>query len=177
MVIFPQSTGRSFALSFHLEIHGDTSTRRMLRYMQLLLIIIIYVGVHTVTSLESDDVSQNENARQGKLLSLFQIVRFTNDPCVGQGNRNGTCYTTAECASKGGLSSGTCAQGYGVCCSFVGNCGGTLSENGTYFESNGGETGACKLKICPCSDNICQVHLLIARLYFLVTCLLKCQDI
>eukprot|EP00094_Tigriopus_californicus_P013712 TCALIF_13269-PA protein Name:"Protein of unknown function" AED:0.59 eAED:0.59 QI:0/0/0/0.33/0/0.33/3/0/68 len=42
---------------------------------------------------------------------------FTNDPCVGQGNRNGTCYTTAECASKGGLSSGTCAQGYGVCCS------------------------------------------------------------
>ncbi|XP_059097782.1 uncharacterized protein LOC131892064 [Tigriopus californicus] len=97
--------------------------------------------------------------REGKLLSLFQIVRFPNEPCIGQASKNGTCYTADECTSKGGTNAGTCAQGYGVCCTFTENCGATSNENCTYFESSGGEIGACQLKICPCSDNICQLRL------------------
>ena len=38
-------------------------------------------------------------------------------------------------------------------------CGGTSSENCTYFQSGGQEVGQCRLKICPCSDNICQLRL------------------
>ena len=29
---------------------------------------------------------------------------------------NGTCYTAEECASRDGVASGSCAEGYGVCC-------------------------------------------------------------
>ena len=38
------------------------------------------------------------------------------------------------------------------------NCGSTSTENNTYFESRGSESGSCRLKICPCNDNICQVR-------------------
>ena len=30
--------------------------------------------------------------------------------------QNGTCYTKDECEEKSGTSAGTCAEGYGVCC-------------------------------------------------------------
>ena len=39
------------------------------------------------------------------------------------------------------------------------SCGGTSSENCTYFQSDGNEIGQCRIKICPCSDNICQLRL------------------
>ena len=39
------------------------------------------------------------------------------------------------------------------------SCGSTSSENCTYFVSTGGEVGACRIKICPCSDDICQMRL------------------
>ena len=38
-------------------------------------------------------------------------------------------------------------------------CGDTSSENCTYFQSSGTEVGQCRLKVCPCSDNICQLRL------------------
>ena len=38
-------------------------------------------------------------------------------------------------------------------------CGDTSSENCTYFQSNGKEVGQCRLKICPCSEHICQLRL------------------
>ena len=38
-------------------------------------------------------------------------------------------------------------------------CGGQSSENCTYFVSDGKEIGQCRIKICPCSDNICQLRL------------------
>ena len=63
-----------------------------------------------------------------------------------------------ECSTKGGTNDGSCANGYGVCCTFSGRCGQTIAENNTYFESGGSEGGECKLTICPCSDNICQVQ-------------------
>ena len=100
-----------------------------------------------------------EDTRQGKVLSLFQIVRFPNDPCIGNGDKNGTCYTADECESKNGVSSGSCADGFGVCCTFSATCGSSTSENCTYFESTGSESGSCSIDICRCSDNICQLRL------------------
>ncbi len=63
-----------------------------------------------------------------------------------------------ECAQRGGSSAGSCAAGYGVCCTFTIGCGGTSSENCTYFQSGGSEIGQCCATICPCGDNICQVR-------------------
>ena len=48
-------------------------------------------------------------------VSLFNVVTFPNDPCDA-GSRNGTCYTKEECSQLGGTNDGSCAQGYGVCC-------------------------------------------------------------
>jgi len=94
--------------------------------------------------------------------ALFQVpnqpVTFPNDPCDAD-TKNGTCYTAEECSQKGGTNSGSCASGYGVCCTFALNCGQQSSENNTYFESKGTESGSCTLKICPCNDNICQLRL------------------
>lgn len=102
--------------------------------------------------------ARQRKQKEGKLLSLFNIVTFPNDPC-NAGSKNGTCYTKEECSTKGGTNDGACASGYGVCCSFAVKCGTTISENNTYFESGGSETGNCKLKLCPCNNNICQLRL------------------
>merc|ERR1719367_510544 len=121
--------------------------------MRLLLIsIAILCFFQATTAVES------ERSRDGKLLSLFNIVTFPNAPCDAD-TKNGTCYTAEECSQKGGSNDGSCASGYGVCCTFALNCGQQSSENNTYFESKGTESGSCTLKICPCNDNICQLRL------------------
>ena len=117
-------------------------------------------------------------------MNVFQVVRFKNNACTGtdNANSNGTCYSAAECSTRGGSNVGSCAGGYGVCCSckffehfykkiaFLKKnvfcllveygCGRTTSENCSYFQSPGTvDKGECRLRICPCSDNICQIRL------------------
>jgi len=50
------------------------------------------------------------------VFSLFTLVKFDNGICGGLNGENGTCVAAAECAQRGGVSSGVCANGYGVCC-------------------------------------------------------------
>jgi len=99
--------------------------------------------------------------RDEKLISTFQIVRFPNDVCVGTSSRNGTCYTSAECSDKGGTSAGSCADGFGVCCTFlITTCGQSSSENNTYWtQPSTVSAGTCDLTICPMSDDICSLRL------------------
>ena len=35
---------------------------------------------------------------------------------MGTDNRNGTCYTSEECEDRDGAAAGSCADGYGICC-------------------------------------------------------------
>lgn len=116
----------------------------------LTLLIPLVCGEDTVDTVERDQ----------KLLSSFQIVRFPNDGCVGSNNRNGTCYTSQECSSKKGSSSGSCADGFGVCCIFIiSACGMTTAENSTSWTNPTTVTaGACKLTVCP-SAAICSLRL------------------
>jgi len=113
---------------------------------------------HGAKEAESIAERQQED-RDAKLFNVFTVVRFKNDPCQGTSSRNGTCYTESECTNRGGSNSGSCAQGFGVCCTFIANCGASVAENCTYFESRGGEQGACSIQICPCSSGICQMRL------------------
>jgi len=58
-----------------------------------------------------------------KAVSIFNVVKFKNDPCGATDMRNGTCYTESECQELSGTASGSCAEGYGVCCVFTVRCG------------------------------------------------------
>jgi len=110
----------------------------------------------------SVDTEEQKNA---KLISTFQVVRFPNDACQGSNSRNGTCYTSQECTSKDGTSAGSCADGFGVCCTFIINtCGSTSSENLTVWTQpttidTTNDAVSCGLTICPMSDDICSLRL------------------
>jgi len=120
--------------------------------MKYLIALAVLFFAYNVTAIES------EPKRDAKFLSMFNIVRFPNDACDG-GSRNGTCYTKEECSNKGGTEDGDCAQGYGVCCTFISNCGASLSENNTYFESTGDEKSHCSIQVCKASSTIVQLRL------------------
>merc|ERR1711976_50925 len=125
--------------------------------------IFIFLGVLFLGSFNLRSEGKIENStssdRHKKILNLFTVVRFPNNGCTGNNGFNGTCYTSEECENRGGSSGGSCGGGYGICCTFTVGCGETSSENCTYFQSSGQEVGACRLKICPCSENICQLRL------------------
>merc|ERR1712117_184703 len=121
--------------------------------MKYLIVLAVLFFVQNVTAVEV------EQQRDGKFVSMFNIVRFPNDHCDAGGSRNGTCYTKEECSNKGGTEDGSCASGYGVCCTFVVNCGVTISENNTYFESDGDEKSHCSIKVCKASEKIVQLRL------------------
>ena len=79
-----------------------------------------YFGFITILFIISLVFAANDNAieestRKGKILNLFSVVRFPNSVCRGD-VLNGTCYSAEECSTRGGVQSGTCAGGYGVCC-------------------------------------------------------------
>ena len=116
--------------------------------------LIIFGFVSTLATLE-----YNGTEKAGKILNFFTVVRFPNNACTGTNNLNGTCYSAEECESKTGSSAGACAGGYGVCCIFQLSCGQTTSGNCSYFQSNGQEVGQCRLMVCPCSNDICQLRL------------------
>merc|ERR1712141_64914 len=102
-----------------------------------------------------------------KAIGIFNIVQFPNDLCVSSNaNQNGACYTSEECSSRDGVASGTCADGYGVCCIITATCGSTTSENCTYLSQSAsttpstdeGSTG-CSYKICPRDTSISRIRL------------------
>jgi len=95
-----------------------------------------------------------ETDRDGKLFSVFQIVKFNNDACNAVDGTMGTCYTASECTAKGGTERGPCASGFGVCCvSVVDPCGtSAVSLNNSYivnpgYPNNVGATGAADCSV------------------------------
>eukprot|EP00095_Tigriopus_kingsejongensis_P007868 maker-scaffold127_size327531-snap-gene-0.7 protein:Tk07868 transcript:maker-scaffold127_size327531-snap-gene-0.7-mRNA-1 annotation:"PREDICTED: uncharacterized protein LOC101744434" len=125
----------------------------MTNFWLLVVILFNFVPLSTLAQ------KNGTNTREEKLLPLFQIVTFPNDNCAGSTSRNGTCYTSEECSSKGGSSSGSCASGYGICCVFSLGCGSTSSENCTYLtQTSSTTTASCVYNICKCSSDICRIR-------------------
>merc|ERR1740129_2169665 len=124
--------------------------------LSLLTLVIVCVAEPNLEELLTTKTTQT---REGKILPVFQVIKFPNDICTGA-TRNGTCYTSEECSSKGGTSDGTCASGFGVCCIFTLACGGSASENQTYLvqASVTTLTSPCKYTICPVATNICRIR-------------------
>jgi len=101
-----------------------------------------------------------EESNRDARFSIFQIIKFANEPCEG-GTRNGTCFTAQECEDQGGTDSGSCADGFGVCCSIVLTEGGSSSLNQSYMVQDASTTvaqGVMMYKICPCSTDVCRIR-------------------
>lgn len=104
---------------------------------------------------------EETNTRDGKLFPVVQIVTFENGPCTASSGEVGTCYSQKECGNLGGSASGTCANGFGVCCVLTATCDGSLSVNGTYFVNPGYPSsysipGMCMLELIP-PPGTCQI--------------------
>merc|ERR1711963_817913 len=113
---------------------GNMLASKMEKSNLLLGIITMLLG------LANSEQTEENSARNSKVLPIFQVVRFPNDICViSGGTKNGTCYTAEECSNKGGTNGGSCASGFGVCCVFSAGCGSVSSENCTYFGATGKE--------------------------------------
>merc|ERR1739844_157945 len=125
--------------------------------MWLLATLLLVISVSSTAAEEAQPEDGQE--REGKVLPIFQVVKFPNDVCKGS-SRNGTCYTAEECTSKGGTNEGSCASGFGVCCTFTLSCGGSSSQNQTYLVQSSvtSLTSPCTYSICKCSTNICRIR-------------------
>lgn len=142
-------------------------------------VVQLLVVVYLVTNVGSSDNTNSTSAlskreREKKILSIFSVVRFANTPCqssmtltgaLGTSRRNGTCMTSAECATNGGSSSGTCAASFGVCCVFMfSTCGSTIRRNCSYIKNPGFPTAytdsaACSFTIAKCDNSVCDFRL------------------
>jgi len=124
--------------------------------MGITLAIILLIG----------GLTQEGLTKEGKSISIFNVVKFPNDACQGSGSQNGTCYTAEECSSIGGTNAGSCAEGYGVCCTISLTCTGTSmshssSQNNTHLimAATTSPPMGCSYSICPLSSNICRIRL------------------
>merc|ERR1711971_642723 len=134
-------------MGYQRRVHGDRSPRRT----KMRLISVVICGLF-YSALANDE-------KQAKNIGIFNVVRFPNAACEGSNGNMGTCYTAEECEDNSGTASGSCADGYGVCCIFSINCGGTSSQNLTMFMSNNVEAGACSAEICKVNSDIVQLRL------------------
>merc|ERR1712156_650692 len=104
--------------------------------------------------------------RDLKSIGIFNVVRFPNNVCDTNGNMNGTCYTAEECTSRDGVATGSCADGYGVCCVITLSCGSTTTENCTYLQqvaatdpaTDSDTSLACTYTICPATATVPRIR-------------------
>jgi len=135
-----------------MKIISRTSPSECAKYCLALLIIVTGLG----TAQEEEVVTD----RRAKLLNVFNIVKFPNEGCNSStSNVYGVCYTASECSTYGGTSSGSCASGFGVCCTFSGGCSGSTSLNNTYFKSSDSDVSPCLFTVCRTHADICQIRL------------------
>lgn len=94
------------------KLHSVTHhwSRKMEKFLRLILVLLVSSFVFASNEIESEG-----SDKKGKILNFFTVVRFPNSVCAAD-TLNGTCYSAEECSSRGGTQSGTCAGGYGVCC-------------------------------------------------------------
>lgn len=128
----------------------------MTRIMAMIVAALLVI-VSTATA------SNNTRDGAGKTLGIFSVVKFPNDACTGSTTYNGTCYTAEECNSKSGTAAGSCASGFGVCCTFSLGCGSSTSENRTYHAitsfSSSTDASPCTYQVCPSTSSVCKLRI------------------
>lgn len=127
------------------------------KYRSIMNALLWTIIVSCLYVIETAGENVEETADRRSKLSIFQVVKFGNTECTGS-SKNGTCFTSAECSSIGGSASGSCADGFGVCCIVTITSGQSASTNNSYLSLSSDITsGSHKYTVCPCSDDICRI--------------------
>jgi len=141
--------------TYHFNLTVDYSLQTLYGIMGLFLLLCLI-------SLIPEGLTLGD----GKSISIFNVVKFPNDVCVGTSNKNGTCYTAEECKTIGGVESGSCAKGYGVCCTITLTCetnamSHTTAQNNSVLmmAATTSPPQRCDYVICPLSSSICRIRL------------------
>ena len=125
----------------------------------LIIWVVVLQGVHV----SARDNKTESHSRDGKALSVFNVVTFPNSACGASSGYNGTCYTASECSSQGGTASGSCASSFGVCCVFNLACGGSTTQNNTYAiissYSTSSDADPCSYTICKQNKDVCKLRI------------------
>jgi len=127
-------------------------------WWQPALLLLAVLSASSLKTINNRTEEGNSTRGAGRFLNLFSVIRFSNIPCLGTDNRNGTCYTEKQCRERSGTLSGTCAGGFGVCCVFSIGCGDTSSENSTYVTTEL-VSSECSYKICRCNPTVSTIRL------------------
>ncbi|OXA63350.1 hypothetical protein Fcan01_02390 [Folsomia candida] len=107
------------------------------------------------------------NERSSKLFPLFSVL-IRNVQCLPEASENvaGTCSTNSQCRNSGGVASGACANGFGVCCVVTYSCEDSARQNNSNFRNRDYPSGfnptgleVCNLRIQKPSSNVCQIRL------------------
>ncbi|ODM97023.1 hypothetical protein Ocin01_09656 [Orchesella cincta] len=114
-----------------------------------------------------DNFQENELDRSSRLFPLFSIVRISNQPCVPDAeNSVGTCFTNNQCRNAGGVVSGVCASGFGVCCVVTATCESVVTQNNTNIRNRDfpnaftpGGLEVCNVRLQKPNPNVCQLRL------------------
>nr|XP_019546318.2 uncharacterized protein LOC109416717 [Aedes albopictus] len=136
-------------------------------YFLRVLIIAGALGGIVCSDLESESALNltTSGVREGKGFPFYSIGRIANRVCTGTNGLLGTCQIRGECVSNGGIGSGPCSTMtvQAVCCVFISTCGGSGSNNVTYFQNsgypnpyNGG--GTCTYTVIPPDSTVCQLR-------------------
>ena len=131
-------------------------------FLQMKSILIgTFLLIHILQNVARNDTAAS--SREEKLLSVFTVVKFPNDACGSTTGLNGTCYTSSQCESLGGSSSGSCASSFGVCCVFSLSCGGSSSQNNTYATmtsySVSSDSDPCIYTFCKSNSDVCKLRI------------------
>jgi len=104
----------------------------------LVMSFLLVAGARSASVIE-----ELQEDRDQKFLSIFQIVKFSNDACNATDGNVGTCFTAAECSTNAGVATGNCASGFGVCCvAVVDSCSPYVRQNNSYLINPGYPNGA-----------------------------------
>ncbi|XP_047501788.1 uncharacterized protein LOC125047557 [Penaeus chinensis] len=145
-----------------------TATTRRWAWAAVFLALAGVVRAAPSDPLQQEDFEIVEESAAGERDEKFfvAILKISPDQCTtNDATRTlGTCLPATDCTSTSGVSSGSCAKGFGACCIAQRTCSQSTSYNNTYFVNPGYTgsdtgTGACMLTVNRVNNNICQVRL------------------
>ncbi|XP_057652599.1 uncharacterized protein LOC130891716 [Diorhabda carinulata] len=115
------------------------------------------------TKLLKNKFVHGDTSRLPRVLNFFPVP--VEEECnANDGRRKGVCMNTYECKMKSGVSFGSCAYGFGVCCVFTATCDNEIFNNITYFVNPDFPDltkgmSSCLLMVKKMDDDIAQIRL------------------
>jgi len=102
---------------------------------------------------------ETKEEKSDRQLSFLNVIQFPDDECTSETEKEGTCLTSEDCTDRDGTASGTCANGYGVCCVVELDCGRSSSSNVTYLSmTSNSPPRTCQYAICKSKETICRIR-------------------